>query len=237
MGRTLKRVPISFDWPENQPWKGFINPYRSTDCPDCTPRDYAPGYNDQAAEVYAGAYSHLESETWPRGESWRYNLTQEEINLLHEKGRIHNLDEPPEAEEYNKRSKRKKIRPGGLDAIDVSIIVEHRTDGTTKCERCGGSAQVWYSEDIKQKYNNWERKEPPKGEGWQVWETVSEGSPITPVFETPEKLVNYLYLELEWSQEAAENFLYEDQNAPSMIADENGIQKGHEAIADKGDNK
>ena len=29
-----------------------------------------------------------------------------------------------------------------------------------------------------------ERREPPIGDGWQVWETVSEGSPVTPVFAT-----------------------------------------------------
>ena len=30
--------------------------------------------------------------------------------------------------------------------------------------------------------------EPPKGEGFQLWETTSEGSPVSPVFETLEEL-------------------------------------------------
>lgn len=36
------------------------------------------------------------------------------------------------------------------------------------------------------------RREPPEGEGWQVWETVSEGSPISPVFATAEELARHL---------------------------------------------
>ena len=34
--------------------------------------------------------------------------------------------------------------------------------------------------------------ELPKGEGYQLWETVSEGSPVSPVFATPEELAEWL---------------------------------------------
>jgi len=34
--------------------------------------------------------------------------------------------------------------------------------------------------------------EPPKGEGWQMWENVSEGSPISPVVKTKEELARWL---------------------------------------------
>jgi len=33
--------------------------------------------------------------------------------------------------------------------------------------------------------------DPPTGEGWQLWETVSEGSPLTPVCATAEELARY----------------------------------------------
>lgn len=33
--------------------------------------------------------------------------------------------------------------------------------------------------------------EPPKGEGWQLWQTVSDG-PISPVFATPDELVAWM---------------------------------------------
>jgi hypothetical protein len=34
--------------------------------------------------------------------------------------------------------------------------------------------------------------DPPTGEGWQMWEDVTEGSPISPVFATPEELARWL---------------------------------------------
>ena len=40
----------------------------------------------------------------------------------------------------------------------------------------------------------WEklRFDPPIGEGWQMWEDCTEGSPISPVFKTPEELAQWL---------------------------------------------
>jgi hypothetical protein len=35
--------------------------------------------------------------------------------------------------------------------------------------------------------------EPPNGDGFQMWETTSEGSPMSPVFATPEELAKWLY--------------------------------------------
>ena len=65
-----------------------------------------------------------------------------------------------------------------------------------------------------------EEKPPPEGEGWQVWETVSDGSPVSPVFATADDLIDYLveggdYYERQKpphqrrtpSREAAENFV------------------------------
>lgn len=38
--------------------------------------------------------------------------------------------------------------------------------------------------------------DPPVGNGYQLWETTSEGSPISPVFATPEELA-------EWCEDGA----------------------------------
>lgn len=35
------------------------------------------------------------------------------------------------------------------------------------------------------------RKHPPAGDWWQIWETTSEGSPITPAFATPEECARW----------------------------------------------
>jgi len=42
-------------------------------------------------------------------------------------------------------------------------------------------------------------KEPPKGEGYQLWETTSEGSPSSPVFASLDELC-------EWCEENATTF-------------------------------
>lgn len=41
-------------------------------------------------------------------------------------------------------------------------------------------------------YDKWVKVEPPKGEGYQLWETTSEGSPKSPVFKNIEDLAEWL---------------------------------------------
>lgn len=60
------------------------------------------------------------------------------------------------------------------------------------CGICNGEGEIWESAQAKYDYENWERVEPPTGEGWQMWETVSDGSPVSPVFKTPEELARWL---------------------------------------------
>jgi hypothetical protein len=67
----------------------------------------------------------------------------------------------------------------------------------------------------------------PKGRTWfQVYETVSEGTPVTPPFATQEELINYLATNGDfwdqrrghgpWTRANAEQFV-KDEWAPSMI--------------------
>ena len=64
--------------------------------------------------------------------------------------------------------------------------------------------------------------EPPKGEGYQLWETTSEGSPISPVFETLDKLCewsevnaptfgNFRTTKEEWKQMLQNGFVYHQE--------------------------
>lgn len=62
----------------------------------------------------------------------------------------------------------------------------------TGCNICNGEGRIWTSPEAKKTYEEWQEIEPPTGEGFQMWETVSEGSPISPVFATPEELSKYL---------------------------------------------
>lgn len=81
------------------------------------------------------------------------------------------------------------------------------------------------------------------GEGiwFQVWQTVSEGSPVTPPFEKKEDLIEWLVTKGEsygtrhaktWSREAAENFVNGDGWAPSLIVNNGVVKPGYEAVAE-----
>ncbi|UTC28789.1 hypothetical protein MARCHEWKA_02770 [Brevundimonas phage vB_BpoS-Marchewka] len=55
---------------------------------------------------------------------------------------------------------------------------------------CHGGA-VYDSPGIKAALDAWVRTEPPEGEGWQMWQTVSDG-PISPVFATAHGLAHWM---------------------------------------------
>lgn len=85
---------------------------------------------------------------------------------------------------------------------------------------------------------------------FQVWETVSEGTPVTPPFETKDELIGYLVEHGDfwdqsrrregctsincdpWSRESAEAFVNGPGWAPSFVADSKGVRSGVEAMGD-----
>ncbi len=61
------------------------------------------------------------------------------------------------------------------------------------CDECRHSAKLRGMEILSHDCPDFEPfVGPPKGDGWQMWETTSEGSPISPVCETPEGLARWL---------------------------------------------
>ena len=46
---------------------------------------------------------------------------------------------------------------------------------------------------VKDEHDVIPKIEVPEGEGWQMWENVTEGSPMSPVFKKPEELAEWLY--------------------------------------------
>jgi hypothetical protein len=74
---------------------------------------------------------------------------------------------------------------------------------------------------------------------FQVYETVSEGTPVTPPFATKEELVDYLVKNGDfwgkgrsWSRANAEAFVAAGF-APSFVVDAGGLRSGVEAAADQ----
>jgi len=89
---------------------------------------------------------------------------------------------------------------------------------------------------------------PPTGDGWQLWQTVSDG-PVTPVFATPEELIDYMSQPCDcgqvwcgdpwpsmpggkgWRREIAEKFVRGRGWAPSLVKSaEFGVEFGGDSV-------
>ncbi len=188
MGREIKRVPVDFDWPLDKIWHGYVNPH-CEDCPDCE-----AGYSN----TYRLVAKHINSFVW-------------------------DTDALKQSEEYctittflcEREPHRFLLGHDSLDAMHAIKKLGELAglpNGWGTCQTCGGDG---IHPDYKEVYEAWESEEPPEGDGWQVWETVSEGSPISPVFSDSYLLIDWLK-EQGYSRDAARAFV-ERQWAPSMV--------------------
>jgi hypothetical protein len=76
-----------------------------------------------------------------------------------------------------------------------------------------------------------QRQEPPAGAGWQLWETVSEGSPASPVFGTAEELAGWMSSlpsdDLSYAPyDSALAWVTGDGWGPSLVVSHRGIETG-----------
>lgn len=263
MGRTLKRVPLDFDWPLKKTWGGYLNPFyaQSVDCQVCDRSGLSPQvklFHDQwygnapfdpiaygaapltvdhpaiqdfarrNVERYPGYYGNeavaVEREArrlfecW-RG-SWMHQLIQADVDALVAADRLYDFTRVPRTDEQ-REAVCKKIAAGGNswlmepngytptadevngwsmrgmghDAINQSVCVDARCKRERvrqrRCPRCKGEGSVWPSPAIKKQCERWKSTDPPKGDGFQLWETTSEGSPVSPVFRTLDDLCTW----------------------------------------------
>jgi len=137
--------------------------------------------------------------------SWMHHLNEDDVAALIKAGRLMDfthtwsngvwaLKNPlriPTPKEINDWS----ITGFGHDSCNQWVVVKaecERLGYEIECHRCHGEGTLWPTPEIKQRHEEWEPTAPPSGEGYQLWETVSEGSPISPVFATPEELADWL---------------------------------------------
>jgi hypothetical protein len=120
--------------------------------------------DDVAALVEAGRLMDF-THTWTKGVGWQPN-------------------EPmvvPSAEQVNNWS----LHGLGHDSLNASVVIGARCKrlGVPEaCATCGGHSTV-------ERYPG----QRAEAEAWkELWETVSEGSPVTPVFSSADDLVTYL---------------------------------------------
>jgi hypothetical protein len=125
----------------------------------------------------------------------------------------------------------------GHDSINQWIVVEaecKRLGIKPECPQCNGDGTIWDSPEDEQAAESWVCSEPPSGPGYQIWETVSEGSPISPVFATPEELAQYM-AGRQWGADSGSSyetwlkFINGPGWAPSMVVNGGGVNSGVDA--------
>ena len=151
--------------------------------------------------------------------SWANNIDQDDVQALLDSGRLMDFTRVPINEEQVEIVK-KKIADGGNswlpfdngyiptaeevnnwnrtgmghDGLNRHICVEakaKRLGVYGHCEYCNGDGYIFENPEIERLHDEWKDFEPPVGEGFQLWETTSEGSPKSPVFKTLEELCEW----------------------------------------------
>jgi len=334
MGREIKRVPLTFDWPKDKVWNGFLNPHYSGHCSNCLHCD-GTGSSPEARYLHDKWYGKVEfhpSENGsipftPESKAIRYlaernvnrapeyygvgeppiqrearrladlmnagmshHLNQQDVEVLLKKDSLRDVVDSKLPVEFRKarhampnryqlkrlpisRKRRMKmlkrmrrlyntvwlqrkfqfqitaqevnewsVTGFGHDCCNQWAVCAARlkVDGIkSTCDYCNGEGSVWDSEENKKICEAWQRSEPPKGDGYQLWETVSEGSPISPVFVKPEELAAWLVSSTDytWARndrgttyEQWLRFICGPGWAPSLIVDNKGVHTGVQAV-------
>jgi len=186
MGREIKRVALDFDYPINAMiWKGYANPYSGLKCEVCDGTGQSPEFKKLSDSWYGSS------------NPWFCRITQDEVQALVDEGRLLDFDTKngniPTAEEVNNWANKS---PFSHDSINKWICVKTRAKRLgiteTECKYCNGEGVLWPEEKYAKLSEEFEGIDPPTGEGYQLWSTTTEGTPMSPVFDTTEKLARWL---------------------------------------------
>lgn len=143
------------------------------------------------------------SSMW--NQQWCHHLNQDDVDALVAAGRLMDFTHvwsretgwqprdpayTPTAAEVNAWS----LSGMGHDSINQHVVVRAELDRlgqTDRCSTCNGSGEQ-ATDEQRAAHEAWEPTPPPEGPGWQLWQTVSEGGPVSPVFGDREGLVRWL---------------------------------------------
>lgn len=241
MGREIKRVPLDFDWPLEKVWKGYVDPFYKR-CPEegktCFDGYTAAGKWLESIIQFMmlvgsdGALGKRGVGQWPH--PYLQQFPQAPSQLLrsdHYYGEIP-INPTKEFGELTQALAGRPLRDFGHDSIDTYEASKKILEAAGLNPKTWGICSVCDGHNTdpatRKQSEAWKRTEPPAGEGWQVWETVSEGSPVSPVFKTSDELVDYLVNQSGVSREAAEKFVTCGW-VPSMVVSGGNAYKGIES--------
>jgi hypothetical protein len=108
---------------------------------------------------------------------------------------VRNQRPNPTAEKVNAAQHHGVFHPMRHDVINEWLLVLYRCAQAcvaAECPACGGTGEREVYPGQRADHDAWTRTDPPSGDGWQLWETTSEGSPVGPVLATAEALACWL---------------------------------------------
>jgi hypothetical protein len=186
-------------------------------------------------------------------EGWSHHLAQEDVDALVAAGRLHDFTHTwsrehgwqpkdptvtPTAAQVNEWS----LRGFGHDAINASVVIRARCEREgidDTCPTCKGHASLERFEGQRAEAEAWEPTDPPKGDGWQLWETVSEGSPVSPVFATADELAGWMSDPERGDHwvpgDVARKFIDDGWAPTGVVTPARGYSSGVEAVGWSGD--
>lgn len=225
MGRTMKRVPLDFDWPLGKIWSGYVNDKPRRPCPE----DGKTCFNgvtgayhwleamcqfiDTIAHNSDGVSSmedleRFQAEYQKRGRIYPSPILREFSHQptfhppipedLDMNGRFRFLTRttkmiPPTkqfAELFEAFSgERSTMMGNGSYAIMRAFWkAANLPENWGTCPVCKGHC---IDPELYEEYESWEPTDPPAGEGYQLWNTTTEGHPDSPVFKTLDELAQW----------------------------------------------
>jgi hypothetical protein len=124
-----------------------------------------------------------------------------------------------------------------IDEVWYGYLISYCVDDCKDCRKFAKIMKIKIDEEINcPKFPTYD---PPNGDGFQMWETTSDGSPISPVFETPEELAKWLAdtgtSSFGYKTESYETWLKFIKGpgwAPSMMSDGQKIVSGVKGMED-----
>ncbi|MNR71457.1 hypothetical protein D3C71_20830 [compost metagenome] len=179
---------------------------------------------------------------------WSHHLNQDDVDALIAKGRLFDLThrfvrgegwvkiEPavrPTAAEVNAWS----LNGMGHDGINQCVCVRARLRQMGKrltCSRCAGRGTIWRSARVRAKADGWEEPKLPEGPGFQLWENVTEGSPLSPVFASAQELAKWMANSPDFGKGMDEGrwlkFVQDGGWAPTLVITSGEVVSGVEAL-------
>jgi hypothetical protein len=185
--------------------------------------------------------------------AWMHHLAQQDVDALLADDRLWDFTRiftrgrgwqqclggtAPTAAEVNEWS----LSGLGHDSCNASTVVRARCAAagvSHLCQLCDGDGSFQVYAGQREEAEAWEYTEPPAGAGWQAWETISKGSPISPVFGTAEELATWWsnpdrtdrYAKDWMPYPAAHQFILAGSSAGTAVALPDGqVVAGHEYV-------